>query len=79
MPGRTAWTERLHSADGAATWKKVSDIKQGAHFGFPVAVDAENGKTAWVVPGKTDMQRTTIDDGLFVTRTQLLTTFNRSH
>ncbi len=60
----------FYSADGAATWKKVSDIEQGAHFGFPVAVDAEDGKTAWVVPGKTDMQRTAIDGGLFVARTR---------
>lgn len=56
------------SSDGAATWKKVSQPAQGVHFGFPVAVDAERGKTAWVVPGKSDMQRTTVDGGLFVAR-----------
>jgi photosystem II stability/assembly factor-like uncharacterized protein len=60
----------FYSSDGATTWKKVSSPEQGAHFGFPVAVDAEHGGTAWVVPGKSDMQRTTIDGGLFVARTQ---------
>ena len=60
----------FYSTDGAATWQKVSDAEQGAHFGFPVAVDAEDGKTAWVVPGKADMQRMAIDGGLFVARTQ---------
>ena len=56
------------SSDGAASWKKVSQPAQGVHFGFPVAVDAERGNTAWVVPGKSDMQRTTVDGGLFVAR-----------
>jgi hypothetical protein len=60
----------FYSSDGAATWKKVSQPEQGVHFGFPVAVDAEHGKTAWVVPGKADMQRTAIDGGLFVARSQ---------
>ena len=59
----------FYSSDGAANWKKVSSPAQGIHFGFPVAVDAEHGGTAWVVPGKTDMQRTAIDGGLFVART----------
>ncbi|HEU4582022.1 MAG TPA: hypothetical protein VFS67_27390 [Polyangiaceae bacterium] len=56
------------SSDGAATWKKVSQPGEGVHFGFPIAVDAERGKTAWVVPGKSDMQRTTVDGRLFVAR-----------
>jgi len=60
----------FYSADGAATWKKVSDAEQGVHFGFPIAVDANDGATAWVVPGKADMQRTTIDGELFVARTR---------
>jgi photosystem II stability/assembly factor-like uncharacterized protein len=59
----------FYSTDGAANWKKVSDSEQGAHFGFPVVVDAEDGRTAWVVPGKADMQRMTIDGGLFVAHT----------
>jgi photosystem II stability/assembly factor-like uncharacterized protein len=60
----------FYSSDGAATWKKVSQPEQGVHFGFPIAVDAKDGKTAWVVPGKSDAQRTAVDGGLFVARTQ---------
>lgn len=59
----------FYSADGAATWKKVSNPAQGVHFGFPVAVDDEDGRTAWVVPGQSDAQRMAIDGGLFVART----------
>jgi photosystem II stability/assembly factor-like uncharacterized protein len=60
----------FYSDDDAATWRKVSRPETGAHFGFPVAVDAKNGRTAWLVPGKADMQRMTIDGGLFVARTE---------
>lgn len=60
----------FHSADGAATWTKVSNPDRGVHFGFPVAVDATRGGTAWVVPGKSDMERMAIDGGLFVARTE---------
>ena len=58
------------SDDGAASWRKVSVPEQGVHFGFPVAVDARDGRTAWLLPGKADMQRTTLDGGLFVARTE---------
>jgi photosystem II stability/assembly factor-like uncharacterized protein len=60
----------FYSDDGAATWRKVSNPDSGVHFGFPVAVDEHDGRTAWLVPGKSDMQRTTIDGGLFVARTE---------
>jgi photosystem II stability/assembly factor-like uncharacterized protein len=60
----------FYSSDGAANWKKVSRPENGVHFGFPVAADAKDGKTAWVVPGKADMQRMAIDGGLFVARTE---------
>ena len=60
----------FYSSDGAETWKKVSKPEAGVHFGFPVAADARDGKTAWVVPGRSDMQRTTVDGGLFVARTE---------
>jgi photosystem II stability/assembly factor-like uncharacterized protein len=59
----------FYSSDGASSWKKVSRPEHGVHFGFPVAVDARDGKTAWVVPGKADMQRMAIDGRLFVGRT----------
>lgn len=60
----------FYSDDGAASWRKVSSPDAGVHFGFPVAVDAADGRTAWLVPGKSDMQRTAIDGGLFVAHTR---------
>ena len=60
----------FYSADGAKTWKKVSQPERGVHFGFPVAVDEQEGKTAYLVPGKADMQRMAIDGKLFVARTR---------
>jgi len=59
-----------YSDDGARTWRKVSAPDHGVHFGFPVATDARDGRTAWVVPGHSDMQRMTIGGGLFVARTK---------
>ena len=59
----------FYSSNGAETWKKVSQPERGVHFGFPVAVDQHDGKTAWLVPGKADMQRMAINGGLFVART----------
>lgn len=60
----------FYSSDAAATWKRVSAPEQGVHFGFPVAVDEADGRVAWLVPGKSDDQRMTIDGGLFVARTR---------
>jgi photosystem II stability/assembly factor-like uncharacterized protein len=60
----------FYSSDGAATWKRVSDQSHGAHFGFPIAADAKDGRVAWIVPGRSDQQRMAIDGGLFVARTE---------
>lgn len=60
----------FYSADGARSWEKVSQPERGVHFGFPIAVDERDGRTAWVVPGKADSQRVTVDGSLFVARTQ---------
>jgi len=59
----------FYSDNGAQTWVKVSVPDQGVHFGFPIAVDAQDGRTAWVVPARSDQERMTIDGGLFVART----------
>lgn len=59
-----------YSDDGAASWKHVSRKEDGVYFGFPVAADDADGKTAWVVPGKADSERMAIDGRLFVARTQ---------
>jgi photosystem II stability/assembly factor-like uncharacterized protein len=60
----------FHSSDGAQSWHLVSKPERGIRFGFPVTVDADDGNTAWIVPGHSDMQRMTIDGALFVARTQ---------
>ncbi len=60
----------FHSSDGAATWSRVSQPEVGVHFGFPIVADSRDGQTAWVVPGKSDQERTTIDGKLFVARTE---------
>jgi photosystem II stability/assembly factor-like uncharacterized protein len=57
------------SDDGAASWRRVSRKADAVHFGFPIAVDERDGRTAWVVPARGDDQRMTIDGGLFVGRT----------
>lgn len=59
----------FYSDDGAKNWRKVSVPEAGAHFGFPIAVDAQDGRTAWVVPARADMQRMAINGGLCVART----------
>src|SRR5687767_9817113 len=45
------------SEDGARTWKRVSHKDVDVHFGFPIACDDRDGKTAWVVPAKGDDER----------------------
>jgi photosystem II stability/assembly factor-like uncharacterized protein len=44
--------------------------KGPAHFGFAVAVDAQDGQTAWVVPATSDECRTAIGAALVVCRTR---------
>jgi len=60
----------FYSDNRGESWTKVSSPDDGVHFGFPIAADADDGKTAWVVPGKADSQRTTIGGSLFVARTE---------
>lgn len=59
----------FYSTDAAQTWTKVSQPEAGVHFGFPIAVDDQDGRTAWVVPARADMARMAIGGGLFVART----------
>ena len=40
----------------------------GVHFGFPVAVDANDGRRARVLPARADSERMAIDGGLSVAR-----------
>jgi hypothetical protein len=57
------------SDDSARTWRRVSRPDVAVHFGFPIAADAHDPLTAWVVPAKADDERMSIDGGLFVART----------
>ncbi len=57
------------SEDCARTWKRVSHKDQAVHFGFPIAVDERDGRTAWVVPAHSDAQRMAVSGGIFVART----------
>lgn len=59
----------FYSADGANSWTKVSQPENGVHFGFPIAADAKDGRTAWVVPARGDFARMANDGGLVVART----------
>ena len=51
------------------TGKRSAEPEAGVHFGFPIAVDAQDGRTAWVVPARADSERMAIDGGLFVAQT----------
>lgn len=74
-PGQTdhLWQQNhcgvFYSHNGAQTWKKVSQPDVGVHFGFPIAVDASDGRTAWVVPAQGDFARMALGGGLCVART----------
>jgi hypothetical protein len=57
------------TVDAAKNWKLVSHQKSGVHFGFPIAADDKDAKTAWVVPLRSDQERMTLGEGLFVART----------
>ncbi|MBX3186352.1 MAG: exo-alpha-sialidase [Labilithrix sp.] len=58
------------SDDCGLRWKRVSRPDVAVHFGFPIAADERDGRTAWVVPAKGDDERMTIAGGLFVARTR---------
>lgn len=60
----------FYSDNGGDQWRKVSQPELGAHFGFPIAVDARDGKTAWVVPARSDDARMALPQGLCVARTE---------
>ena len=71
---RHVWNQNhvgvYYSDNDAESWTKVDNKEKGVHFGWPVAVDANDGRTAWLVPQKSDQARMAIDGGLFVARTQ---------
>jgi photosystem II stability/assembly factor-like uncharacterized protein len=58
------------SRDGAATWEEVSEDEGPVRFGFAVAVDEADPRTAWVVPAVKDEMRVPVDGALCVGRTE---------
>ena len=60
----------FRSTDGAQTWKNISQPDVPAFFGFAIALDAQDEKTAWVVPAMSDQYRVTVDRALCVSRTE---------
>ncbi len=58
------------SDDGAANWRDVSQKDGPARFGFPVAVDELDPRTAWVVPAASDQNRAAFGRSLCVARTE---------
>lgn len=59
----------FYSDNAAKSWTKVSMPELRVNFGFPIAADANDGRTAWVIPASADSERMAIDGGLFVART----------
>lgn len=70
----TIWQQNhcgiYRSTDGAATWTEVSEADGPARFGFPIAVDARDPRTAWVVPATSDQERAAWGRGLCVCRSE---------
>ncbi len=58
------------STDGALTWKPIHQKTGKAKFGFPIAADPEDAKTAWIVPAHSDQQRMAVGGALVVMRTE---------
>lgn len=59
----------FRSTDGAQSWKEIETTAL-SKFGFAVAVDPNDGDTAWFVPAVKDEKRVPVDAKLAVTRTR---------
>lgn len=60
----------FHSADAGRNWTDISQADGPVRFGFPVAADPYDDKTAWVVPGISDEKRMAVGGALCVGRTE---------
>lgn len=58
----------FRSTDRGQTWDNISDGE--IKFGFPIALDAQDPNTAWVIPAVSDDIRTTFNGALYVARTE---------
>lgn len=59
----------FRSDDGGRTWTSISTVDPSV-FGFAVAVDPNDGDTAWLVPAVRDVQRVPVDGKVCVARTR---------
>lgn len=56
--------------DGGKQWRSVEEKSGPAKFGFAVAVDERDARTAWVVPAINDDCRVAVDKAMCVCRTE---------
>jgi photosystem II stability/assembly factor-like uncharacterized protein len=59
----------FRSTNGANNWQDVSQSQGPARFGFAIAVADDNPDQAWVAPANSDENRTAIQGGLSICRT----------
>jgi hypothetical protein len=59
----------FRSEDGGAHWQDISQVGGPAYFGFAIAADPLDARTAWVVPAAADERRMAINGALCVCRT----------
>jgi len=61
----------FRSVDAGCNWENISQKEEASvKFGFPIALDANDENTAWVIPAESDEQRIPVDRALFVARTE---------
>jgi hypothetical protein len=67
------WTQHhngvFRSDDGGKTWVTIPNVKPSV-FGFAVAVDPNDGDTAWLVPAVKDETRVPVEAKVVVARTR---------
>lgn len=59
----------FRSVDGGQQWHKISQPGGPVNFGFPIAVDPQDERVAWVVPATSDEYRVAVKQALCVSRT----------
>jgi len=59
----------FRTTDSAQTWQDISQKGGPVYFGFPIALDAMDDQTAWVVPAIDAEYRVAVEQALCVCRT----------
>lgn len=60
----------FRSEDRGQTWDHISQEGGPVYFGFPIAIDPQDEKTAWVVPAISAERRIPVDRAVCVCRTE---------